>query len=381
MHPQLRPGDAAIIFAEMRRIFVLSFCLLAASALAVEWRVLHEHDHDYVSFANVAQFYQFPNYTRVNGGVALKSDQRGIRAQSGRSELFINGVRFFTSFPILNNGSDNLISATDVIKIIEPVLRPSRITGAQPVETVVLDPGHGGVDQGAANSWGSEKAFTLDVALRARDVLRRAGFKVEMTRSSDISVSLDDRVNFANRFTRAVFISIHFNSSNGGTGLETYALAPDGTPSNASSENHPTANDMAWYPGNSRDSANIALTAAVHASVLRQLRTNDRGIRHARFHVLRGMNVPALLLEGGFLSDPAEAQRIATSQFRQQLGEAIAQGVKIYNTAVNYRGNAPTFETARLQLPPHSQSIAEPLRPDIPPAATNAAATIAIPGQ
>src|SRR5438552_4793421 len=52
------------------------------------------------------------------------------------------------------------------------------------------------------------------------DVLRRAGFKVEMTRSSDISVSLDDRVNFANRFTRAVFISIHFNSSNGGTGLE-----------------------------------------------------------------------------------------------------------------------------------------------------------------
>ncbi|PYJ40620.1 MAG: hypothetical protein DME86_11560, partial [Verrucomicrobia bacterium] len=142
--------------------------------------------------------YQFPNYTRVNGGVALRSDQRGIRAESGRSELFINGIRFFTSFPILNNSSDNLISATDVIKIIEPVLRPSRITGAQPVETVVLDPGHGGVDQGAANSWGSEKAFTLDVALRARDALSRAGFKVEMTRSSDISVSLDDRVSFAN---------------------------------------------------------------------------------------------------------------------------------------------------------------------------------------
>jgi N-acetylmuramoyl-L-alanine amidase len=365
----------------MRRILVLSFSLLAASALAVEWKVLHEHDRDYVSFANVAQFYQFPNYTRVNGGVALRSDQRAIRAQSGRSELFINGVRFFTSFPILNNGSDNLASSTDVIKIIEPVLRPSRITGAQPIETVVLDPGHGGVDQGAANSWGSEKAFTLDVALRARDVLSRAGFKVEMTRSSDISVSLDDRVSFANRFTRAVFISIHFNSSNGGTGLETYALAPDGTPSNASSENHPAANDMGWYPGNARDPANVALTAAVHASVLRQLRMNDRGIRHARFHVLRGMNIPALLLEGGFLSDPAEAQRIATPQFRQQLGEAIAQGVKIYNTAVNYRGNAPTFETARLQLPPHSQSIAEPLRTDIPPTATSTAATIAIPGQ
>ena len=108
---------------------------------------------------------------------------------------------------------------------------------------------------------------------------------------------------------------------------------------------------------------------------------NDRGIRHARFHVLRGMNIPGLLLEGGFLSDPAEAQRIATAQFRQQLGEAIAQGVKIYNAAVNYRGNAPTFETARLQLPPHSQSIAEPLRSDIPSNTTGAAASIAIPGQ
>ena len=381
MHPQLPLVDTTIIFAEMRRMFLVSFCILAVTAAAVEWRVVHERDRDYVSFANVAQFYQFPNYTRVNSGVALRGDQRGIRAQAGRSELFINGVRFFTSFPILDNGSDDLIAATDVIKIIEPVLRPSRISGAQPVETVVLDPGHGGVDQGAANSWGSEKAFTLDVALRARDALSRAGFKVEMTRSSDISVSLDDRVSFANRFTRAVFISIHFNSSNGGNGLETYALAPDGTPSNASSENHPAANDMQWYPGNARDAANIALTAAVHASVLRQLRMNDRGIRHARFHVLRGMNIPALLVEGGFLSDPSEAQRIATPQFRQQLGEAIAQGVKIYNTAVNYRGNAPTFETARLQLPPHSQSIAEPLRSDVPPTTSSGAATISIPGQ
>jgi len=365
----------------MHRIALVSFCVFAASVAAVEWRVLHERDRDYVSFANVAQFYQFPNYTRVNGGVALRSDQRGIRAQAGRSELFINGVRFFTSFPVLSNDSDDLIAATDVSKIIEPVLRPSRIGGAQPIETVVLDPGHGGMDQGAANSWGSEKAFTLDVALRARDALSRAGFKVEMTRSSDISVPLEERVNFANRFTRAVFISIHFNSSTGGIGLETYTLAPDGTPSNASSENHPAANDMQWYPGNARDAANIALTAAVHASVLRQLRMNDRGIRHARFHVLRGMKIPALLLEGGFLSDPSEGQRIATPQFRQQLAEAIAQGVKVYNTAVNYRGNAPTFETARLQLPPHSRSIADPLSTDVPPAANGAATTIAIPGQ
>src|SRR5438270_12358061 len=118
----------------MRPIFVLSVSLLATSALAVEWKVLHERDRDYVSFANVAQFYQFPNYTRVNSGVALRGDQRGIRAQAGRSELFINGVRFFTSFPILDNGSDDLIASTAVIKIIEPVLRPSRLADPRPRE-------------------------------------------------------------------------------------------------------------------------------------------------------------------------------------------------------------------------------------------------------
>jgi N-acetylmuramoyl-L-alanine amidase len=366
----------------MRRVLAISLCLIASSAFPVEWKVLHERGHDYVSFTNVAQFYQFPNYTRINNGVSLRSDQRGIRAQAGTSELFINGVRFFTSLPILSNGTDDLISATDVSKLIEPVLRPSRIGGAQPVETIVIDPGHGGVDQGAANSWGNEKAFTLDVALRARDALLRDGYKVEMTRSSDTAVSLDERVNFANRFTRAVLISIHFNSSTGGTGLETYALAPEGTLSNASSENHATVGDVQWYPGNARDGANIALAAAVHACALRQLNMNDRGIRHARFHVLRGVNIPALLVEGGFLSDAMEGQRIATPQFRQQFAEAIAQGVKIYNTAVNYHGSAPAFAMARLQLPPHSESIAEPLRTSDPQTkASPPPTTIAVPGE
>jgi N-acetylmuramoyl-L-alanine amidase len=366
----------------MRRVLAISLCLIAPSAFPVEWTVLQERGHNYVSFTNVAQFYQFPNYTRINGGVSLRSDQRGIRAQAGSSELFINGVRFLTSFPIIGNGADGLISATDVSKLIEPVLRPSRISGAQPVETVVIDPGHGGIDQGAANSWGGEKAFTLDVALRARDALLQAGFKVEMTRSSDTAVSLEERVNFANRFPRAVLISIHFNSSTGGTGLETYALAPEGTPSNASSENQPSVSDVQWCAGNARDGANIALAAAVHACALRQLHLNDRGIRHARFHVLRGMNIPALLIEGGFLSDAAEGQRIATPQFRQQLGEAIAQGVKIYNTAVNYHGSAPAFAMARLQLPPHSESIAEPLRTSAPKTkASPPPTTIAVPGE
>src|SRR4051812_33207796 len=154
--------------------------LLAIAALAEDWTVLRPNNRPYVTFANVAQFYQFPEYTRVSRTVSLRSERRTIRAQAGTSELSINGVRFFTHFPLLNGAEEDLISVMDVSKIIEPVLRPSRIQNSQKIDTVVLDPGHGGFDNGASSAWGSEKNLTLDVALVARRELMRAGYRVEM---------------------------------------------------------------------------------------------------------------------------------------------------------------------------------------------------------
>ena len=341
-------------------------CLIrATTATAAEWNVINHDGRDYVSFRNVAEFYHFGEYSYdANRNVSLRSDRRGIRAQADSSEIYINGVRFFTNLPVVDKGDESLISATDVGKIVEPVLRPSRIRDAQKVETVVLDPGHGGTDQGTANTWGSEKGFALDVALTAREQLLRAGFKVEMTRSADVGLSLEERVDFANQFRNAVFISIHFNSATGGFGVESYALAAEGVPSNATpGENHISDMDVVRNPGNDQDGQNIALTAAVHAAVLSRVAPFDRGIRHGRFKVLRNIKVPALLLEAGFLSDPSEGQRIATPQYRQQLGAAIAQGVQSYSAAVSYRTGIQTgsFALVRANLPPHARSITEPL--------------------
>ena len=342
---------------------VAVFPLLAA---ATEWRVLRHQGREYVTFANVAEFYHFPEYTHANRTISLRSDRRGIRAQAGTSDLYINGVRFFTLFPLVMQGDESLISAVDVSKLIEPVLRPSRIANAQKVETVVLDPGHGGTDQGTASHWGTEKAFTLDVAMTAREHLLRAGFKVEMTRSDDAGLSLDERVEFANRFPNAVFVSIHFNAGTGGAGVESYALAPEGVPSSVGGEHHAGATDVQPNAGNAQDGLNVALTAAVHAAVLSRLSTFDRGVRHARFKVLRNVRIPAILLEGGFLNDPAEGQRIATAQYRQQLAAAIAQGVQNYDTAVNYRSSNASFAVVRANLPPHARSITEPLHAHVP---------------
>lgn len=347
---------------------IVMVALWPAPASATEWKVINRQGRDYVTFENLAEFYHFGEYSHANRTISLRNERRGIRAQVGTSELYINGVRFFTYFPLLEQEDAQLISAFDVGKLIEPVLRPSRIENAQQVETVVLDPGHGGTDQGTANHWGSEDAFALEVALTAREQLLQAGFKVEMTRSDDTGRSLEERVEFANRFTNAVFVSIHFNSGSGGSGVESYALAPEGVPSNASSgEHHASENDGLKDEGNAQDPQNLALAAAIHSAVLSRVTAYDRGVRHGRFKVLRHIRIPALLLEAGFLNDEVEGQRIATTQYRQQLGTAIAQGVKSYNAAVNYRSSNTTFAVVRANLPPHARSITEPLQADKPP--------------
>jgi N-acetylmuramoyl-L-alanine amidase len=335
--------------------FAGAFALGNATSLAGDWTLVRQNDRSYVTLANVARFYQLPEYTRVQGAVSVRSDCRVIVAQPGTCDLSINGLRFFANFPILTNGDEELVSVTDLDKIIEPVLRPSRILKSEPVETVVLDPGHGGVDSGASSEWGLEKDFTLEVALIAGQELIAAGYRVEMTRNSDVAVSLDDRVAFANGFPHAVFVSIHFNWSMGGAGLESYALAPEGVPSNASSEHHRVVIGTQRCEGNALDPQNIALTAAIHASALTRLSLFDRGVRHARFYVLRNIRIPAVLVEGGFISSPSDGGRIATGEYRQQLGAAIAQGIRNYDAAVNYRAQKKVA-LANSIPPPHAAS-------------------------
>jgi N-acetylmuramoyl-L-alanine amidase len=360
-----------LVTAFLALVFLVA---LPCLALAEDWKVIRAEDRDYVSFANVAQFYRFPQYTSVSRTVSLRGDRIGIRAQAGTSEFYINGVRFFSDYPLLVRGEENFISAMDVARIIEPVLRPNKISSGREIDTVVLDPGHGGNDSGTAGPRGNEKNYALDVALSAREQLLRAGFKVEMTRSADQDIALDERVAFANRFPHAVFISIHFNSAEAGSGVETYTLAPAGVPSNASTENHPSVVDTQWYQGNAHDPANVALAAAVQGAILSRVSVFDRGVRHARFQVLRDITIPAVLVEAGFLNDPVEGAHIATARYREQLGEAIAQAVTAYHKAVNFESSGPALVSNAGKLPPHARAITDSLG-ESPPVPAKAAQT------
>ena len=160
-----------------------------------------------------------------------------------------------------------------------------------------------------------------------------------MTRSTDVFIPLEERAAFANRFRDGMFVCIHFNAgSDFGTGIETYTLAPRFVPSTG--DDSPSASCMIPCAGNVDDPENMALATAMHAALLSRLPMVDRGIKRARFCVLRLTTIPAVLIEGGFVSNLQEASRIATPAYRQAEAEAIALAIRNYQTATNM-GNTP----------------------------------------
>ena len=217
--------------------------------------------------------------------------------------------------------------------------------GASSIRTVVIDPGHGGYDRGATSVYGCEANFALDTSLRLRELLLKRGFNVQMTRSTDVFIPLEERAAFANRFRDGIFVCIHYNAgSDYGTGIETYTLAPRFVPSTG--DDSPTASCLIPCAGNVEDPENMALATASHAALLSRLPMVDRGIKRARFCVLRLTTIPAVLIEGGFVSNVAEAARIATPAYRQAEAEAIALAIDNYRAATAVNGPPPILAGA-----------------------------------
>lgn len=241
-----------------------------------------------------------------------------------------NNIQLYLGFaPRLKDG-ELYIHRLDLIKNLDPLL--NKVVMEKTNCVVVIDPGHGGLNPGTQSvaDGKAEKEFTLDWALRLASVLKTNGWQVFLTRTNDVDVSLGDRVAFADQCEADLFISLHFNSAapdQRETGLETYCLTPTGMASMLT-RNYPD-NVTQVFPNNSYDAQSWAAAFQVHQAVVRAGLLEDRGLRRARFMgVLRGQKRPAFLIEGGYLSNPAEAKRIADPAFRQSLAEAVAAGLK-----------------------------------------------------
>jgi N-acetylmuramoyl-L-alanine amidase len=173
--------------------------------------------------------------------------------------------------------------------------------------TVVIDAGHGGHDRGGIPGQRvAEKDMTLDVALRLRNVLSANGYRVVMTRDSDVFVPLAGRVAIANSYRNAVFVCIHFNATGraGASGIETYFYSRDSLP----------------------------LASAIHYYVTGGAPSANRGVRRRGYYVLRKTAIPAVLVECGFLTNPTEAAYAQSESYRKKLAEEIAAGVRGRNS-------------------------------------------------
>lgn len=170
--------------------------------------------------------------------------------------------------------------------------------------TVIIDPGHGGHDKGG--QWGRvyEKHLALDTSVRLESHLKKMGYNTVMTRRSDYFVSLPGRMEAANKYKNAIYVSIHYNYTwkQGVSGIETFYHSQQ----------------------------SLKLAQDVHRGVMSRVKVTDRGVKYARYYVIRNCNMPSVLVEGGFVSNSNERSRMKTAWFRDAIARGIADGVQSF---------------------------------------------------
>ena len=246
------------------------------------------------------------------------------------------------------------------------VLQASALANPRPYR-VVIDPGHGGLDEGATFTQGhsrvSEKNITLSLARKVAEHLKSKGIEAILTRNSDREVALPDRTALANRLKADAFLSIHMNSSRkalgNAQGIETFILNHTTDASSrrlARLENSVFSNLPVDTPpqgevalilkdlsldANLTESKRLAcnvqqnLVAATSHSLSRFYR--NRGVKQALFHVLLGANMPSVLVEAGFLNSPVDRSLLTSPSGQLKVSQAIASAIDQFRSATKFR--------------------------------------------
>lgn len=319
------------------KIVILSWAFLSSCSLA--HAKIKIHGFWYLSLEEVAQKFGMKHkWIRYGEKALVYSQWTKLTFEKNKRLMTINQMNVWLGKPVYALRKGFFISEQDFNRTLSPLVFPKHLTPRKPIKHIVIDPGHGGKDHGTSNKELKlkEKELTLDISFRLKTILENNGFLVSLTRSLDTFVPLGDRPRFANENHADLFISLHFNSvasaQNNVSGAETYAFTLDKHASTASSQI--LQNDAVLHLANQLDPWNALLGFKVQASLCRNLNVVDRGLKRARFAVLKTLKCPGILVEAGFLSNPVEAKRISVAAYRQRIAEAVYEGILEYQKAL-----------------------------------------------
>lgn len=303
--------------------------LTAANVNAQYIRYTKAYGKKYVYLKDVAKYYGM-SLVKGSKGCELRSRfSRVVFTYQKRSGEF-NGVNVnYLNAPFSYKG-EPMLSEIDFISYLDPMLRKGALQRGK-INKVMIDPGHGGKDTGAIGASHREKDVVLQIGKKLRDMLSKRGYQVVMTRTGDNFLSLQQRVDLCAKLEPDLFISIHCNSAGAKSarGIETYCMTPAGSAS--TSDSKPSYKKG---KGNAFDKNNARLALEVQKHLLRNTKANDRGIKHARFFVLKNSSCPGILVETGFLSNYYEHRLLGTSAYQDKVAVGIADAVSAYTKAV-----------------------------------------------
>ncbi len=332
-----RPPVSLAMLLLTRRLWLLAvvgFLLGAASPASLK-------RSDYVTlrgrlYVDAARWAQQKNLTvrwsSASGELRLTNRWTRLEFKVDTARVEYNGTTIWLSAPVAKVGGRPQLAVRDVNQLLGYLLNPPRLTGSDRVKVVALSAGHGGKDPGNMEGRRREKDYTLKLAVELERQLKRAGFEVLQVRDRDRYIAPEERPGTANRRKADLYLSLHFNCgpSSRGTakGLETYCL----TLANGESTNG--GQSRGRMPGNRYDSENLTLAYHIHRSLLGSLDFADRGIRHANFAELRLAEMPAVLIEGGFMDNREDSLKIYSDHSRGKFATAIVDGVLAYKRMV-----------------------------------------------
>lgn len=282
---------------------------------------------------DVMAAYGFTDHSAYGSTLLFRGRYAAFAFEDGSRKFLCNGVTYYLNDAVEKAAGDWIVRPVDAVDVIGALVRPDAVLAGVPAGLVVLDPGHGGADPGTPGGRHlEEKLLTLDLAKRVHIRLRAYGVESLLTRERDTALTLDERTDRASQAGADLFLSIHVNASRdrNTSGVETFIVPAAGFSSTADAGAAPRPARPVVCPGNRYDKANLLLASYVHRGLLAQTGAADRGIRRARFFVIRNARCPAALVECGFLSNAQEAGRLSTESYRDAVADGLTRGILTY---------------------------------------------------